>query len=865
MRLASDDDPIAAETAEHGPAQPLGVPPVTLAVALTRRYGVVVLRVALPAVVIALVWRELAAVDVHAVRALVRGVPLARLCLLLVGTLGLIAVAGLYDLIAFPAAGSLNGPRRWAFGMLTAAWTNFLAIGPFGGPALRLYVYRRAGLEAREIASRLALMYGGMLSGFAGWAAVALLPLGTGAWTSAARGAAAIVLAPVIAVAIAAGQRRLHRQRATLPVRRLASLGLVGAFDWGLVFFVFVAAVRSTGVHAPAGALLRPMMLGYAAGFASMIPGGIGSADAVWISQLSGDGVSVSAATAAILLFRFVLYIVPWVLSLVVLFLMFSAASDIGVAWQRRIVGAAVGLNGVFLLASAALPAVPGWVTVLGDWLPLGVFEISHVASVVAAVLMLFLVRGIYRGYRSAFMIVAGALAASVVVHFLRGAGIGESITSAALLLLLLGARRSFVKQGRVPIGGEIVLATAVTALTTFLLVGLIGSANVTYNSAQWTALGFDADPSRFLRGALIVAFVSVAFMVRQAVVPASRAVFAAPEEIDHAIAFIQNHSDRATALSVACGDKAIWRSGDDGLVVYQLRGDKMIVLGDPVVVSGAERTVLDALMTYAETTDFDLVFYQISGGWMERLHEYGFEFFKLGEEGVLDIAGYTLEGGHKSGLRRTIRKTEEAGIHFRAVQPPVNDAHIAAARDVSDAWLRQKGVHELQFSVGYFSPAYLRRFPLGMAVDSDGRMVAFVNLTGARPGTEMTMDFVRYRSGVVDNLMDYVLVSSFLWARDRGYTTFSMGMAPLFDVGERPGAHLTEKLARQLFLHGEHYYNYQGLLAYKTKFHPRWEPRYMAYHDSWNWAGATVAVANLVHARSRADRRRIAAVRLGT
>jgi phosphatidylglycerol lysyltransferase len=89
--------------------------------------------------------------------------------------------------------------------------------------------------------------------------------------------------------------------------------------------------------------------------------------------------------------------------------------------------------------------------------------------------------------------------------------------------------------------------------------------------------------------------------------------------------------------------------------------------------------------------------------------------------------------------------------------------------------------------------------------------------------------------------------------------------MAPLFDVGERPGAHLTEKLARQLFLHGEHYYNYQGLLAYKTKFHPRWEPRYMAYHDSWNWAGATVAVANLVHARSRADRRRIAAVRLGT
>jgi phosphatidylglycerol lysyltransferase len=109
---------------------------------------------------------------------------------------------------------------------------------------------------------------------------------------------------------------------------------------------------------------------------------------------------------------------------------------------------------------------------------------------------------------------------------------------------------------------------------------------------------------------------------------------------------------------------------------------------------------------------------------------------------------------------------------------------------------------------------------------------------------------------------MEYVLVKSFLWASARGYATFSLGMAPLFDVGGYENSPLTEKLARQLFLHGERFYNYQGLHSYKEKFHPEWHPRYLAYQDPWDWAGATAAVMGLVQARSRADRRRIAAAR---
>jgi phosphatidylglycerol lysyltransferase len=32
------------------------------------------------------------------------------------------------------------------------------------------------------------------------------------------------------------------------------------------------------------------------------------------------------------------------------------------------------------------------------------------------------------------------------------------------------------------------------------------------------------------------------------------------------------------------------------------------------------------------------------------------------------------------------------------------------------------------------------------------------------------------------------------------------------------------------LFEQGEAFYNFQGLRSYKEKFHPVWEPRYLAY-----------------------------------
>ena len=55
--------------------------------------------------------------------------------------------------------------------------------------------------------------------------------------------------------------------------------------------------------------------------------------------------------------------------------------------------------------------------------------------------------------------------------------------------------------------------------------------------------------------------------------------------------------------------------------------------------------------------------------------------------------------------------------------------------------------------------------------------------------------------------------------------------MAPLSGFEAVAGrAALGSRRAAFLYKHGEALYNFQGLRAYKEKFHPVWEPRYLAY-----------------------------------
>jgi phosphatidylglycerol lysyltransferase len=277
------------------------------------------IRVLVPLGVLALVGRELARVDWHQAVLEMRGARPAPIVGAAILTLVCVAVMGLYDVLALGQGSRFTARERWRLGSAICSWTNFLAVGPLAGPALRLYFYRRAGMGASGVLRGLAGIYAGMFAGIVAWIGAVFAPLPERADTSAVRVSIGVCAGPLVCVAIGALIARLRRTWAAETSRTYVALGLVGAAEWGLVVGVFVLVGRAIGITTEFIPLARAFFVGHVAGVASLVPGGIGSADTVWLKMNVAQGTAPATAAAQVLLFRCVYFLWPWGVSIAAL------------------------------------------------------------------------------------------------------------------------------------------------------------------------------------------------------------------------------------------------------------------------------------------------------------------------------------------------------------------------------------------------------------------------------------------------------------------------------------------------------------------------------------------------------------------
>jgi phosphatidylglycerol lysyltransferase len=87
----------------------------------------------------------------------------------------------------------------------------------------------------------------------------------------------------------------------------------------------------------------------------------------------------------------------------------------------------------------------------------------------------------------------------------------------------------------------------------------------------------------------------------------------------------------------------------------------------------------------------------------------------------------------------------------------------------------------------------------------------------------------MRYDDDAPSGVMEFLFTELLLWGQKEGYAWFSLGMAPLSGFEHHRLAPFWNRLGALLFRHGENLYNFRGLRAFKEKFDPVWEPRYLA------------------------------------
>jgi phosphatidylglycerol lysyltransferase len=483
------------------------------------------------------------------------------------------------------------------------------------------------------------------------------------------------------------------------------------------------------------------------------------------------------------------------------------------------------------LLLSGATPEERPRVAMLTHWLPFGVIELSHLTGSLLGAALVVLAWALQRRLDAAWVLAVAALAAGIVSSMLKGLDYEEAVILSSILLVLVPSRRAFHRRAALfaePLEPAWIVAI-VAAIGASVAFGMFAYRHVEYSDELWWRFGRNADAPRFLRATFAV-LGSVVVLALFRLLRHAPGEPALPDEAELARAelVIATSADTRSHLALL-GDKALLLDdANSAMLMYGVEGRSWVALGDPIGDDDAGEELAWRFRELADRHGGWTVFYEVGTERLPLYIDLGLSLLKLGEEAIVPLTTFSLEGNHRKGLRRALREADKRGVSFAMLESHEVAAHLPALRAISDAWLDDKRAREKGFSLGRFDEAYLMRHPLAL-VRHAGEIVAFANVWTSARNAELSVDLMRWAASAPPGMMDYLFIQLMLWGRTHGYERFNLGMAPLSGLENRALAPLWARAGSLVFRFGENFYNFRGLRQYKEKFDPIWEPRYLA------------------------------------
>lgn len=532
--------------------------------------------------------------------------------------------------------------------------------------------------------------------------------------------------------------------------------------------------------------------------------------------------------------------------------------------WRERffeaapaIFASAAFIAGAFTLLAISTPALQH---VRGlDIVERFVEELPELTASIGGVVLMALATGLMRRVDAAWAATTALLGATCAYALLRHGDVVAAIAAGVVATLLALSRRAFYRHSRlVDLAPDPRIAVAIAAALGIALMGafLWAGARPGFAEAPWWALLTEGHLGRPGRAVALGVTVFAALVVQRYLLTrrVGKPRLAGDDDLAKAEAIIAASPEALPDAQLAfTGDKSFLFTRD-AFVMNAKSGSSLIAMGGPVGPRKTWREALAALRAEGEKLSLRPVVYAATPELLADLLELGFRVEKVGENAIVELRDFTLAGSARQKLRSARRRfVEREGAVFEMLSPPHEPMLWDELRKVSDAWLVSHGGKEKSFSLGAFDPAYLARHQIAI-VRIHGRVVAFANVWTNAGGKRATLDLMRFDpEAAPSGVMDFLFTEIILWAQAAHYESFDLGMAPLAGLAEDQYASLFARIGRLVKQYGESFYGFEGLRAFKDKFGPRWEPRYIAAPGAWTLPIVLAEAAMLTSAEPKA------------
>lgn len=453
--------------------------------------------------------------------------------------------------------------------------------------------------------------------------------------------------------------------------------------------------------------------------------------------------------------------------------------------------------------------------------------------------LFLLIARALARGKRQGWWLSLGLLISSFLGAVVSRSDRSTILLALSLLILLLVMAPLFPARSdlRALVRGYCTLALGVG-----VIVGHLALSHLWYRGGQGVFALRD--------GLIFLLHVLTFLMLWYGVIEVLRPVYPAcphlGQERSHVYEIVRQYGHLATAHFALGRDKSyFWSETRRTMIAYRVVHGVALVLGDPIGPEEEHGQVLQAFLAFCCQQDWLVAWYQTSERVRRLGQEQGLPAFKVGEEAIIDVDSFTLQGKQGAPVRHALARSGRAGLSAHCWQgESIPEAIFSEMQHISTEWLVYHNAKtQMGFSMGRFPSDWSQQLLTVVAFDAEGHAQAFLTWTPLYAGNGWALDVMRRSEKTPPGAMELLIASSIEWAKAHSFTRMSLGLAPLVGVDGEPWEttgsatgceqsirpfSLLERSAAFLHRRGIVLDTYRSLYAFKAKFQPTWESRYI-------------------------------------
>lgn len=534
--------------------------------------------------------------------------------------------------------------------------------------------------------------------------------------------------------------------------------------------------------------------------------------------------------------------------------------------WVPVVAGVLVFVLGIRDIAMVVRPHLWERVKVIDHVLP-GTVDTALVhgvaagALVVAGALMILLSHALRRRKRRAWSAVVVVLSVSLVLHFVHRPDLGDLFAWLPIDVILLAAliyyRGEFFARGDPMTRWRALLAFIGLSVASYgigLLVievrphEVVGrltltkaSQHVIYGFVGVTGpLRFHSDRTGDLIASILVALgaliaLTTAYLLFRPAEP--RAALGAADERQMR-ELLAAHGDRDSLgyFALRRDKSVIWSPSGKSCIAFRVLSGVMLASGDPLGDPEAWPGAIKEFMAEAERHAWVPAVLGCSelGGevWTRETHMSALEF---GDEAVVEVAEFSLDGRTMRNVRQMVNRVERAGYTAEVCRVrDLSPDQIARYRTQGDSWRGAETERGYSMALGRFGdPADLDC--VGVAAKKDDVLRAFLHFVPW--GSDgLSLDLMRRDRSADPGLNEYLITAALQACPSLGVTRVSLNFAVFrsaLERGGKLGAGPIIRAWRSVLVFASRWFQIESLYRFNAKFQPDWQPRFVVYPNA--------------------------------